>query len=55
MTPFDPHALARVEAKLDLILEQLPDHENRLRGLERFRSRALGATAPSTVTGGWTA
>ena len=38
-------AVARLETKVDTILETLPDHERRIRGLERFRNWAAGAGA----------
>ena len=45
-------SLARLETKVDVLLDALPDHENRLRVLEVFRSRFLGALAVVAAVGG---
>lgn len=37
--------IGRIETKIDTLIETVGDHEERIRGGERFRNRAYGAGA----------
>lgn len=39
----DHERLARIETKIDSLLEKLADHESRIRKLEKIAARMLGA------------
>jgi hypothetical protein len=45
--------VVRTETKVNSIEQQLPDHEVRLRGLERFRWTLMGIALASGGLSGW--
>lgn len=55
-TPTVGEQLAVINTKLDVLIEQRTDHELRLRALESFKWKLLGAAAAvATVAGAVTA
>jgi len=48
-------SVVRTETKVSAIESQLPDHETRLRALERFRWSLMGAGIASGGVSGWIA
>lgn len=38
-------SLARIETKLDRFMDDMKDHEKRLRGLEKWQAQAIGVVA----------